>query len=137
MLLVFDSSILCQDLRFTGTATRVLFGNVRVVPVVVAVPEVVIDEVTNHFRERLVKAQETLTDAYKRLSLLVSGSGDLLNPANVELETAKYREFQFQQFSKVQGRILPYPKISQKKQSKGICSGENRLRRTAPAIETC
>jgi hypothetical protein len=115
MLLVFDSSILCQDLRFTGIATRILFGNVRMVPVVVAVPEVVIDEVTNHFRERLGKAKQTLTDAHKKLVALVPESGVLLNPANVEIETAKYRDFLLQQFSEVQGRILPYPNISHQK----------------------
>lgn len=115
MLLVFDSSILCQDLRFTGTAARVLFGNVRVVPVMVAVPEVVVDEVTNHFRERLAKARLTLTEAHKKLSILIPESADLPDPVNVERETLQYREFLLKQLSAVQGRILPYPNISHQK----------------------
>jgi hypothetical protein len=52
MFLFFDSSILWQDLRFTGTASRVLFGNVRVVPVMIVVPDVVVDE-HKSLREKL------------------------------------------------------------------------------------
>ena len=99
MLLVFDSSILCQDLRFTGTAARVLFGNARVVPVMVAVPEVVVDEVTNHFRERLGKARLTLTDAHKKLSIL--SLNQLIFLTQRMLSGRQYPSFRF-------GRLLAY-----------------------------
>lgn len=112
MIVVLDSSVICQDLRFLGNAARVLVGNSRVVPVTLAVPEVVIDEVTNHFREKLIRAQSRLIDTHKKLSLLVPDSPTLPGLAIVERETVRYREFLIQQLSALQGRTLPYPKIT-------------------------
>lgn len=112
MFVVVDSSIICQDLRFTGNASRVFLGNHRVVPITLAVPEVVIDETTNHFSERLTKASAILREAHKNLRLLVPDVAELSESPIVERETIRYREFLLQQISNVGGRTLPYPKIS-------------------------
>ena len=111
MFIVLDSSIICQDLRFTGNASRILTGNCRIVPVTLVVPDVVIDEVTNHFCERLTKASMTLRESHKNLKLLVPAAADVSELPVIERETVRYREFLLQQVSSVGGRTLPYPEI--------------------------
>ena len=104
MFVVPDSSIICQDLRFAGTQSKVLLGNHRVVPVTLAVPEVVIDEVTNHFRERLAKAVNSVRDSHKTLKSLVSDAPKAPPTPTIEQETAHYREFLLKQIADVGGR---------------------------------
>src|ERR1041385_353462 len=111
MFLVLDSSIICQDLRFTGNAARILIGNYRIVPVTLAVPDVVIDEVTNHFSERLTKVSITHRESHKSLKLLVPDAPDVSEVPGIDRETVRYRDFLLQQVSSVGGRTLPYPEI--------------------------
>jgi hypothetical protein len=111
MFVVLDSSIICQDLRFSGNASRVLIGNYRALPVTLAVPEVVIDEVTNKFRERLTVACRAVEDAHKKLKLLVPEAASLRTLPLVDQESTRYREFLSELISSVGGRTLPYPEI--------------------------
>jgi len=114
MFVVLDSSIICQDLRFTGNSSRVLMGNHRAVPVTLAVPDVVIDEVTNHFREKLTNAIKNLGDAHNRLKLLVPETAERNETPIIERETTRYQEFLSKQILNVGGRTLPYPDIPHK-----------------------
>jgi len=111
MFVVLDSSIIRQDLRFATNASRVLLGNHRIIPVTLAVPDVVVDEVTNLFREKLTTAAITLREAHKKMKWLAPGTRDLGELPTVESETFKYREFLIKQISDVGGRTLAYPNI--------------------------
>lgn len=115
MFVVLDSSIIRQDLRFSTNASRVLLGNHRVVPVTLAVPDVVVDEVTNLYREKLITAAISLREAHKEMKWLAPGSPDLGELPAVEPDTVKYREFLLKQISDAGGRTLPYPQISHQK----------------------
>src|SRR5258707_11550581 len=107
MFIVLDSSIICQDLRFGSNASRVLLGNHRVVPVTLVVPDVVVDEVTNHFREKLTTGASALIEAHKKMKWLAPDTPDLRELPTVERQTVKYREFLSKQISDAGGRTLP------------------------------
>ena len=111
MFVVLDSSIIRQDLRFSTNPSRVLLGNHRVIPVTLVVPDVVIDEVTNLFREEFITAVTALREAHKKTKWLAPGTPDLGELPLVEPETVKYREFLLKQISDAGGRTLPYPQI--------------------------
>ena len=87
-------------------------GNHKLVPVTLAVPDVVIAEVTNKFSERLTKTTAALREGHKELKLLVSDAKGLPEMPSVERETARYREFLLQRILEVGGLTLPYPKTS-------------------------
>lgn len=111
MFVVLDSSIICQDLRFTGNSSRVLISNHRAVPITLAIPDVVIDEVTNHFREKLLITCKSWEDLHTKLKLLVPEIAAFSDMPIIEQETERYRQFLSQQILDLSGRVLPYPKI--------------------------
>jgi hypothetical protein len=115
MIIVVDSSILCQDLRFAGSASRVFFGNLRVVPATLLLPEVVVDEAVNIFRERLIAAQAAINKANRELSQLVDRTVSMANAVDLEQEVLKYRKLLLSRIAEAGGKTIPYPKIAHEK----------------------
>jgi predicted nucleic acid-binding protein len=50
---VLDANILCEDFFLSGKNFRILWGEAARVPVRIFVPQVVLDETVNKYRERL------------------------------------------------------------------------------------
>jgi len=110
MIVVLDSSVLCQNLRLAGSASRVFFGNLGIVPATVLIPEVVVDEVVNFLREQLVAAQDATVQANRRLSQLLSGTRRPMEPVAVDQEVSDYKQYLLKRLSDAGGRTIPYPK---------------------------
>ena len=116
MKLVLDSNIFCQDYRLGSTNFRLLREGLHLIPADLKVPEVVIDEVTNRFRETL---EETVIAAEKSDAAL----NRLLPPASrpqsrkivVAQETEGYRGWLLAALSDLGAEILPYPDVPHKK----------------------
>jgi predicted nucleic acid-binding protein len=51
--IVVDTNIFCQDYRMVSTNFRVFFDGIGSIPGRLKIPEIVIDEVVNRFREDL------------------------------------------------------------------------------------
>jgi hypothetical protein len=82
MRIVFDSSVLYDDLRFTLPYSRLLLQAARVGEVGVVVPEIVVLEAEKRFREKVdkrVRAAETSRRELRELG--VEADVDLLRPA--------------------------------------------------------
>ena len=111
VIVILGTSVLCQDIRLTGSGARVFLGNVKLIPATILVPEVVIDEVTNHFREKLEAAQREFAQAQRRLTALLSDPRPTLESAPIECAASEYRQSLLKQLSDAGGRTLPYPDI--------------------------
>lgn len=116
MKLVLDSNIICQDYRLTSTNFRVLREGLHIIPATLTVPEVVIDEVVNRFREDLEESLVAAEKAGASLSRLLPGVP--LSPfedTDPVKESAAYREWLLSALGELGVEILPYPDIPHKK----------------------
>ncbi len=115
MRVVLDTSILCQDPRLVSTAFRVFLDGLPLVPVQLQIPEVVLDETMNRYREDLVASSASLKGALDSLGRLLPSNK--FNVALPDLDTALLQQRQFldASFSRVKAKVLPYPKVSHQK----------------------
>ena len=113
MDLVIDSTAFCQDYHQTSTPFRLLFDGLTLIPAKLQIPEVVIDEVVNEYREAVEQAQTAAAGDLEKLSRLLgvpfpAPQHDPLGAALV------YRRRLVDRITNAGGAILPYPEVPHK-----------------------
>jgi predicted nucleic acid-binding protein len=113
--IVIDANIFCGDYYLRGSNFRVLLDGLTLLPGTLAVPEVVIDEVVNRYREDLEELILKERDTRAAVSKLLSDPKQA-QPLTIDVsnQTQSYREYLESSINRV-GKILPYPNIAHKK----------------------
>lgn len=113
--LILDTNIIYSDHWLQGTNFKILFEGKKVLPMEVYMPEIVIDEAINHYKENLEEklsiAQKTVFQLNKHLKNELAK--DLKLDLGVEVE--KYRQFLNSEIKSRGIKILPYPQIDHKR----------------------
>ena len=116
MKVLLDSTVFCQDYQMTSTNFRLLRESLHVIPAELKVPDVVIDEVVNRYREDL---EEALVQAEKAQGilrrLLPAVLEQPLRDIDPEKESETYRDWLLSALDKLGVEILPYPEIPHQK----------------------
>lgn len=98
-----------------GTNFRLLIGGVHVVPADLEIPEVVIDEVVNRYREDLDQAISRVRKSSADLERLLGRSvGAEFAELNAATEAQEYRMWFLAALERIGAEILPYPEIQHK-----------------------
>ena len=119
MKVALDTNILVQDFWLDSPHLKVLLNELNVIPATLHIPEIVIDETVNKYREFLmVKVNEQ-----KRLNIEVSRliKKDIENTSiNIEKAAINYKNFLIKKLEETKAEILPYPEIGHKEIVKKI-----------------
>jgi len=113
MRIVLDSTVFRADLYMAGTHFKLLFDGLASIPASLIVPEVVVDEVVNAYRELLEKEKREYYDQIDALRRLIPGRTSRKPPIEVERYVTGYRSLLEAAIEK-HGEILPYPDINHK-----------------------
>jgi hypothetical protein len=113
MNILLDSNIYCSDHQLEGNAFRVFLGGLPRIGGRLLVPQIVLDEVVNKYRERLL----TLADDLRRLRheaqrLLRRDVVQQLSDEALKEEVQRYERYLREQLSTLGATILPYPATS-------------------------
>lgn len=112
---VLDSSILCSDLHFEGHSFRIFFDGLKQTDLQLFVPEIVIDEVVNHFRKKIVKNAGKIKASERNIAkLLKRPIFPIINDKQINEECSRYREILIRKLQGINSKILPYPNVSHK-----------------------
>lgn len=112
MLIIFDTNIIVSDFQMKGTNFQVLFENVRRTGDRLAIPQIVIDEVLNKFKEKIKEHQINL-DKNKNEVKRFTGR-DLPITITPELSEELLEEYNVYLNGVIQEKtitILPYPQV--------------------------
>jgi hypothetical protein len=110
MIVVLDSNIFCQDWRLAGPSFRTFLEGLKLVPVQLKVPAVVLDEVCNKFREALSDHHRQLSTAVHTIGKLVGRTMSGAPALDIEAEVAHYRKHVEAVLAACGANVLPYPK---------------------------
>lgn len=114
--IVLDSTVLRADYPLRRPASRAFLEGLRLVPAAqLCVPEVVVDEAENGFREELLKARERVARAAEELGRILGTEIAPAETASVDDLASAYRERLLETIASVGGKVLPYPKIDHKR----------------------
>lgn len=113
MRVAIDSNVICKDFLLTGTFSRVFFNGLAVTGHSLYVPQLVIDEVTNKYSERLAICQTKIDKEIKSIERLTTQI--LLSPISNDRRqemARKYREVLRNRLFKAEATIVKYPTVS-------------------------
>lgn len=119
MKITIDTNIFVQDYWMNSTQYAVFFSNINIIPANIHIPEIVIDEIINKYRESLiekVKEQEKIFNEVKRLS---KKEINYIN-ININEQVDEYKKFFDSKLKSISANIISYPEISHKEIVKNI-----------------
>lgn len=117
MKLVLDSNIFCQDYRLASTNFRVLRDGLHLLPADLKIPEIVIDEVSNRYREILQERTIEIKRAKAVVARMLAKTEDHALQAaacSPDQEEWRYRNWLLSELERMGAEILPYPTVSHK-----------------------
>ncbi len=114
MILVLDTTAIFPDLWLSRTASVTFLRGLPLIPAKLLVPEVVVDEATNHYRRGLEKAMRATSEARKSLSELLAEEVAPGPGINVDQRVTDYREALLKRIKDAGGEVLPYSTIDHK-----------------------
>lgn len=113
MKVTLDTNILVQDFWLESPQSKVFLDELNIIPATLYVPEIVIDETVNKFREFLIEKTLEQKKVNSELSKLLKT--EVVNsPIDIKAASDRYKVFIIDKLNKVNAQILPYPKIDHK-----------------------
>lgn len=115
MKVVLDSNILIADFWLESTNFKVLFESQKNGDIEILIPEIVLDEVSNKYSQRLLKSKEDIDselNKFKRISREKIQS--LITEELVDSSVLKYKKHLKKVVATNEIKVLPYPKTSHK-----------------------
>lgn len=113
MKITLDTNILVQDFWFDSPHSRVFFDQLNIIPATLHIPEVVIDETINKYREFLtekVDKQRRVNSDIERLLKREMASSQI----NIKNATTHYESFLRKRLKDLGVEVLPYPTVDHK-----------------------
>lgn len=116
MKIVIDTNIIHGDFYLRNAQIISLCETSKICGIRVLVPEIVIDEVINHYREKIDEANKDLEKAKKGISFFypMESVRDYFSPTNTDQLLKDYRNALFKRLDELNITIIPYPNISHK-----------------------
>jgi len=113
MKVVLDSTVFRADMQMQGMQFRVLFDEMASIPASLVIPEVVVDEVVNAYREALELEKRHYYVQIDKLRRLIPRRTGRKPPIDVQRHVNEYK---MRLVAKIEehGSILPYPDIPHK-----------------------
>jgi predicted nucleic acid-binding protein len=113
MKVVIDTNIIVQDFWLDSPNSRVFLEGLILIPAVLYVPEIVIDETVNIYKERLLEKNNTIRQIRKDVTdLLRFEIKDIsFNEKNI---TERYRKSLLDKIHGINSEIISYPKTEHK-----------------------
>lgn len=113
MKIVLDSNIIIADFWLESTNFKILFENVKNGNIEIYIPEIVIDEVKNKFRQRLNQSRKLVeTELIKFNKIAKKNISSILKDEVVSDSIIEYIEHLEKLIAKNDIKILSYPKTS-------------------------
>jgi predicted nucleic acid-binding protein len=112
MKVIIDTNIFCQDYFLEKPHFRVLFEGASVVPATIHIPQVVIDELINRYKEDLENSVSNLNRAVRTLNLLTKQDNEREIDVNYQLEV--YKSFLLSKLKERGVEIVDYPQTPHK-----------------------
>lgn len=113
MKVTLDTNILVQDFWFDSPHSRVFLEELNIIPATLHIPEIVIDETINKYREFLTEKVDEQKKLNSDFSRLLKKEIEI-KPINIEQATKDYERFLKDKLKEVKANILPYPKVEHK-----------------------
>lgn len=110
MKIVLDTNILCQDYFLKSLQAQLLLENHKVINGNLCIPQVVVDETINRYKEDLQEAVEKATKTNRVLQKLL-GSDENID-IDIENKVAVMSTELMKKLNQHKVDILPYPKVS-------------------------
>lgn len=110
MKVVLDTNVLCQDYFLKSLQISLLLENKRLINAELYIPQVVIDETINRFREDLLDATDKAIKANRGLQKLLGGENEIEVDIGQSVESMSKNLFSQIRANEIQ--IIPYPTIS-------------------------
>jgi len=114
MKIVIDTNIICQDYWLEKPHFRVLLEGCSIIPATIYIPEVVVDELVNRYKEDLEEAVLKFQNAIRNINILTKE--ELKYEINdIDSLVNKYKTFLSSKLKERGVNIIPYPEIPHKK----------------------
>lgn len=110
MKIVLDTNVLCQDYFLKSPQAQLLLENHKVINGNIIVPQVVVDETINRYKEDLQDAVEKATKTNRVLQRLLGTDENI--DVDIEQKVATMSDELTTKFNQHKVEILPYPKVS-------------------------
>ncbi len=119
MKVSLDTNILVQDFWLDSPHSRVLLDELNIIPATLHIPEVVIDETINKYREFLTEKIEEQKKITADISRLLNKE---TNTKSIDIvqATKDYEKFLLKKLKSINAQILPYPKVEHKEVVKRV-----------------
>lgn len=113
MIVTIDTNIFVQDFWFENLQSRVFFEGHSLLPVSLYIPELVIDETVNKYKEKLTEKVKEYENINRDLNNLRKANQNY-EIIDIPEETQKYQQFLTEKLKELNANIIPYPIISHK-----------------------
>lgn len=114
MKVTIDTNIIVGDYNFKSPKFSIFFDSLTLIPATLHIPEIVIDETVNKYKEFLTLKVHDIERNLKDLAKIFGIHRDITK-INIDVEVLKYRDFLLDTFKKYNAEIIAYPEISHKK----------------------
>lgn len=119
MKVALDTNILVQDFWFDSPHSRVFLEELNIIPASLHIPEIVIDETVNKYKEFLTEKIDEQKKLNSDITRLLKKEIENI-PINIDQATEGYEKFLTDKLKEVDAKILPYPKVEHKEVVKRI-----------------
>jgi predicted nucleic acid-binding protein len=113
MKVILDTNSIFTDFYLEKTNTKVFFQNYSCIPAEIYMPEVVVEEVINQYREKLYEDVQQFNENSQRLKIYFKNYKPKI--ITITNEVDKYRNELLKKLSEYKVNIIPFPKIEHKK----------------------
>ncbi len=116
VLVILDSSVICRDFRMDGGTFRMFFEGVERGMLTISVPEIVLEEVVNKFREEVYARLKSIEQNVSHLKRIAGNDPSFVQFEMIDLErlTRECGAFLKKRFADGRANILDYPDTSHK-----------------------
>jgi len=113
MKIAIDTNILVQDFWLDSPNSKVFLNELSIIPASLHIPQIVIDETVNKYRERLVEKVEEQKKINSEVSKLLRKE-TVYKTVDISKAKEDYNSFLNKKLNGAKAHILPYPKIEHK-----------------------
>lgn len=115
MKVTLDTNILVQDYWLQNFSSKLFLDGLKHASITLYIPEIVIDEIVNKFKEQLTEKYNNYLKNEKELNKILRKENNTLLSINIDKETKEYKTYLMNKLKSIKCSILPYPDIAHQK----------------------